>query len=516
MKEIFEKHMEKRAMSPEIIKESFKFYINQFDPDRIYLLEKEAAPFFQITEKQATRVLAQYDQGDFSSYEALNGVLQRAILRARQIRMNNPSQSSALLSSDKRTFAKTEKELAQRIKKHQLSYIEKKQTQDKQLSTKYLLAEYEDEMRDLEDNYLFVTISGEPLEKQQRDNLFALHLLKAFAASLDPHTRFFTNEEALKLKSRLEPSSEDEERAKYSWQPYGNGMIGVITLNSFYQGENGVTSEKDVKEAIIKLQEKGNLKGLVLDLRENSGGFLVQAVKVAGLFLTNGVVVISKYADGQERIYRDMDGKAYYSGPMIVLTSRATASAAEIVAQSLQDWGVALVVGDDHTYGKGTIQSQTVTDDGNEPYFKVTVGKYYTVSGKTPQESGVTADIVVPGSYSFEKIGEVYQELSLKQDQIDEAYSDTLNDIDPTLKKWYLRYYMPTLQRKEGQWRSYIEPLRLLNKKRVDKNQMYQKFLQTEESIEELDQKQLQEAVFVLQDMIDIHAQRYDPLIADE
>src|SRR5690606_836656 len=162
-------------------------------------------------------------------------------------------------------------------------------------------------------------------------------------------------------------------------------IIGKITLNSFYQGDNGVNSENDVRDAIKKLDKMGNLRGLILDLRENSGGFLTQAVKVAGLFITNGVIVVSKYFNGEEHFYRDMDGKVSYTGPLVILTSKATASAAEIVAQALQDYGTALIVGDEHTYGKGTIQSQTVTENQGAAFFKVTVGKYYTVSGKTPQ-----------------------------------------------------------------------------------------------------------------------------------
>ena len=156
-----------------------------------------------------------------------------------------------------------------------------------------------------------------------------------------------------------------------------------------------------------KLKSQGNLRGLILDLRSNSGGFLSQAVKVAGLFISDGVIVISKYSNGEEKFYRDVDGKTVYDGPLVVLTSKATASAAEIVAQALQDYGVALVVGDEHTYGKGTIQTQTVTDNRSTSYFKVTVGKYYTVSGHTPQKEGVKADIVVPGRWSKEKIGEM-------------------------------------------------------------------------------------------------------------
>ena len=155
----------------------------------------------------------------------------------------------------------------------------------------------------------------------------------------------------------------DEDRARWNYEIFDGGIIGKIKLDSFYQGDNGMTSENDVREAIKQLDKQGNLRGLILDLRENSGGFLSQAVKVAGLFITNGVVVISKYFNGEEHFYRDMDGKISYDGPLIILTSKATASAAEIVAQALQDYGVAIIVGDEHTYGKGTIQSQTVTEN---------------------------------------------------------------------------------------------------------------------------------------------------------
>ena len=166
----------------------------------------------------------------------------------------------------------------------------------------------------------------------------------------------------------------DNGRVDVTSQPFGNGIIGIINLHSFYQGKD-ISSEEDVRNAIDKLQGQGDLRGLILDLRSNSGGFLSQAIKVAGLFITDGVIVISKYSNGEEKIYRDVDSQVAYDGPLIVLTSKATASAAEIVSQALQDYGVALVVGDEHTYGKGTIQTQTVTDNQSSSYFKVTVGK---------------------------------------------------------------------------------------------------------------------------------------------
>jgi carboxyl-terminal processing protease len=319
-------------------------------------------------------------------------------------------------------------------------------------------------------------------------------------------------EEIVQVALGRELIAVDEGRVDVDYVPYGNGILGKIVLHSFYQGNNGVTSEKDVRAAIKELKDQGKLKGLILDLRENSGGFLNQAVKVAGLFITNGVVVISKYSNGEERYYRDMDGKVSFDGPLIILTSKATASAAEIVAQALQDYGVALVVGDEQTYGKGTIQSQTVTDGSSVSHFKVTVGKYYTVSGRTPQVRGVEADIIVPSYYSKELIGEEYLENPVQPDQINQAYHDPLSDVDPGLKPWYLRYYMPTLQTKSTSWHSSLNALQNKSRLRLAQNSTYQKFLKGEgdwNPFLDPDEKlpvdldfQMQEAVSILKDMI--------------
>ncbi len=315
----------------------------------------------------------------------------------------------------------------------------------------------------------------------------------------------------------------NNDRVDASFETFGNGIIGKITLHSFYQGD-GVSSEKDVRDAIQSLEKKGNLRGLILDLRDNSGGFLSQAVKVAGLFITNGVIVISKYSSGDERFYRDVDGKIAYDGPLVVLTSKATASAAEIVAQALQDYGVALVVGDEHTYGKGTIQTQTVTDNQSTSYFKVTVGKYYTVSGKTPQKQGVKADIVAPGRWSKEDIGEAYAD-SPDSDTIPEAYDDNLSDVAPDVKAWYLKYYIPSIQHRTNVWRELVPTLSKNSEYRMAHNKNYQLFLkgklpegEAQDQDEEsewlsgkktktfgVDDLQMQEAVNVVKDMILLH-----------
>jgi len=299
-------------------------------------------------------------------------------------------------------------------------------------------------------------------------------------------------------------------------EKFGNGIIGIIKLHSFYQGVD-VSSEKDVQKAIDQLEKKGNLKGVILDLRDNRGGFLTQAIKVAGLFITNGVVVISKYADGEERYYRDLDGKVSYEGPLIVLTSKITASAAEIVAQALQDYGVALVVGDEHTYGKGTIQTQTVTDNTSASYFKVTVGKYYTVSGKTPQKDGVSVDIVAPSHWGHIEVGEKYAN-TVEADKISESFDDPLKDIKAELKPWFLKYYIPKLQHRTSIWRDLLPTLQKNSQYRIANNKNYQYYIKggqdMTQDIEDLewsakesnmnggqDDLQLQEAINIIKDM---------------
>ncbi len=298
--------------------------------------------------------------------------------------------------------------------------------------------------------------------------------------------------------------SVNENRAKSSFIPFGNGIIGTIRLDTFYQGGDNITSEMDVVNEIKKLRSQGNLRGLILDFRENSGGFLSQAIKVTGLFITNGIVVISKYFNGEEHFYRDVDSAVTYDGPLIVLTSKVTASAAEIVAEALQDYGVALIVGDEHTYGKGTIQTQTVTGNQSSAYFKVTVGKYYTVSGKTPQLQGVQADIVVPSEYLHEKIGEEFLQNPLPKDNIAEDFKDTLADVPSSLKSWYIHYYMPTLQTKKEVPQTMLQTLRQNSQKRILANKDYQAFIKFNEtdSFKLPQHLQLTETINVMKDMI--------------
>lgn len=279
------------------------------------------------------------------------------------------------------------------------------------------------------------------------------------------------------------PIAMEQERIQTKYVPFGSGVIGSIILRSFYDNGKNVTSEKDVQKSLDYLKAQGPIKGLILDLRENGGGFLSQAVKVAGLFMSSGVVVISKYGKNEMHYFRSVDPRKSYDGPMIILTSKISASAAEIVAQALQDYGIALIAGDSRTFGKGSIQYQTITSSDAEIYFKVTIGKYYTVSGKTTQMKGVIADILIPTSFAPFEIGEKYLQHPLKPDEVASAYQDRLHDIDPRIRVWLKEHYVPYMQKKLTIYRDMLPHLKKNSADRIRKNPDYQAFLENQKNI---------------------------------
>jgi carboxyl-terminal processing protease len=196
--------------------------------------------------------------------------------------------------------------------------------------------------------------------------------------------------------------------------------VGVIDLSAFYAGDgdekSGPTSATDDVSKIIEKLKKEKVTGIILDLRRNGGGSLQEAISLAGLFIPSGPMVQTRDLEGHLEIGKDHDGKVAYDGPLVVLTSRFSASASEIVAGALQDYGRALVVGDTSTFGKGTVQTlvpltrvmqdQGLTPDSDPGALKVTISKFYRPSGKSTQLEGVKADIVLPSLTDLPEIGE--------------------------------------------------------------------------------------------------------------
>jgi carboxyl-terminal processing protease len=209
--------------------------------------------------------------------------------------------------------------------------------------------------------------------------------------------------------------------------------FGYIKIPSFYRDYSGKTDRNctdDLREE-LKRQSQENISGLILDLRNNGGGSLSDAVSVTGLFIKTGPVVQIRNGSGKIRVMEDDDPAVEYSGPMIVLVNRFSASASEILAGALQDYGRALIVGDEHTHGKGTVQALLDLDRfvnlrGMEKYMplgavKVTIQKFYRISGESTQEKGVTPDVVLPSRLDGLESGEKYLDNALPWDHIASA-----------------------------------------------------------------------------------------------
>ncbi|HVM50909.1 MAG TPA: carboxy terminal-processing peptidase [Candidatus Acidoferrum sp.] len=251
------------------------------------------------------------------------------------------------------------------------------------------------------------------------------------------------------------PLEEQAAKAKLIELPDFEGRklrLGVIDLPSFYSTFDPVnTKDKpeqksttvDVARLLKKLKQE-KVEGVVLDLRHNGGGSLEEAIKLTGLFIKTGPVVQIKEVDGTIQEADDTDPSVLYDGPLIVLTSRGSASASEIVAGALQDYGRALIVGDRSTHGKGTVQSvnqlrpymrmmdSSVTNDPGA--LKLTIKKFYRPSGASTQLRGVVPDIILPSLANESKdVGESALENPLAWDEIPSAKYDHLNRVDPYL-----------------------------------------------------------------------------------
>ena len=236
--------------------------------------------------------------------------------------------------------------------------------------------------------------------------------------------------------------------------------LGVINLPQFYEN-----CARDVA-LILERFSKEKVSGIVLDLRRNGGGLLPEAVKLAGLFIEQGPMVQVIDSRRRKQVLQDNDTKIGYDGPMIVLVGKLSASASEIVAAALQDYGRALIVGSLSTHGKGTVQTVMplnnwvrLPDSGK---LKLTVSKFYRVVGSTTQKQGVTPDLILPSPYDYMEIGE--------------ATLPNCLEADHTQKLSYRR-----VNRVAG----HIEPLTRLSNGRIKGDQDFAYILEDIETLKE-------------------------------
>ena len=212
--------------------------------------------------------------------------------------------------------------------------------------------------------------------------------------------------------------------------------IGVIEIPAFYmdfeayraRDPNFKSTTRDVYNLIKELKDS-KVDGIVLDLRSNGGGSLFEATSLTDLFIDRGPVV--QIRDSNQRVQRN--NRAYraaaYDGPLLVMINRLSASASEIVAGALQDYGRALVVGS-QSFGKGTVQDVTPLSKGQ---LKLTISKFYRVSGDSTQHRGILPDIEFPSTYDFEEVGESQQDNALPWDRIRRVPHTTETDLRPLI-----------------------------------------------------------------------------------
>jgi carboxyl-terminal processing protease len=190
--------------------------------------------------------------------------------------------------------------------------------------------------------------------------------------------------------------------------------LAVVTLPAFYanvkdrarRGPQPRSSVYDVEQILQKAQEQ-DIDGVLLDLRNNGGGYLPEAIAMTGLFIETGPAVQVREQNGSLTILPDTNPSVAYAGPLVVLVNRLSASASEIVAGALQDYGRALIVGDSKTHGKGTVQALLgLSSDTSLGSIKVTSAIYFRISGASTQLKGITPDIVIPSPFDYMQFGE--------------------------------------------------------------------------------------------------------------
>lgn len=236
-----------------------------------------------------------------------------------------------------------------------------------------------------------------------------------------------------------------EEGKKSDGSPF---KVGVIDLPSFYMDMEGArenaadfkSSTRDVKKILDDFKSK-NVDVVMLDLRRNGGGSLTEAINLTGLFIDAGPVVQVKDPAGRVQQYDDLDSGMYWKGPLVVLTSKFSASASEILAGAIQDYHRGLIVGDSTTHGKGTVQSLLdlgeqlfrIGDPPNLGALKLTMQQFYRPNGESTQRRGVLSDITLPSITDHMDVSEADLDHAVPFDKIPTARFDNFEQVTPAV-----------------------------------------------------------------------------------
>lgn len=234
--------------------------------------------------------------------------------------------------------------------------------------------------------------------------------------------------DTIKLEDRQAKSEIYLQKSDTEQDPALTKKLGVITIPSFYH-----KLSQDVSKEITSLKEQ-NVDGIIVDLRGNGGGSLVEATLLTGLFIDSGPVVQVRDGANRVEVNKDKDGVSFYKGPLLVMVDRYSASASEIFAAALQDYGRAIIVGE-NTFGKGTVQQHRglgrIYDLYDEPLGSIqfTIAKFYRINGGSTQHKGVSPDILFPSAIDPKDWGESKEDNALPWDKIAQAPYKRLNDF---------------------------------------------------------------------------------------
>ena len=267
--------------------------------------------------------------------------------------------------------------------------------------------------------------------------------------------------EKIELKDSEARSAIFEAGRKPDGKPY---RIGVIDLPSFYRDmtaerrgdPNFKSTTRDVRNILDDFNRK-DIDAVVLDLRRNGGGALNEAISLTGLFINDGPVVQVKDADGRVHPYYDVDPGIVWSGPLVVLISKFSASASEILAGAIQDYSRGLIVGDHSTHGKGTVQSlrdlgQQLFRMPNAPSMgalKITMQQFYRPDGASTQNRGVLADIELPSLTTHLDVGESDLDFPVAFDKVEPTRYQRFDSVNPTICEQLRRLSRPRVAKSE-------------------------------------------------------------------
>ncbi len=273
-----------------------------------------------------------------------------------------------------------------------------------------------------------------------KDSVVRLKLLKAEnGLSADP-----VDITLVRDKIKIEEAAPTKEVLKIQ-RDNKDFQIGVITIPSFYLDFEGArkgdpnykSTTRDVKRLLAELNEE-KIDGLIIDLRNNGGGSLAEAIELTGLFIPDGPVVQIKNTTGKIEIQKDEDKNMYYEGPIGILINRFSASASEIFSGAIQDYKRGVIIGE-QSYGKGTVQNlldldRFLTENDVKPgQMKLTLAKFYRVTGSSTQHKGVTPDIELPSRYDAEEFGESSMRSALPWDLISSTKFKSMNYLNNDL-----------------------------------------------------------------------------------